>query len=245
MKPLIGITGRRLPSGALSTIEDRYRNTQIDTYFSDFPRWVHAAGGIPVELPYEAGARETVTRLDGLLITGGQDVCPRRWGGKAETAIGAVDILRDEYEVTLAKAALDLHLPLLGICRGAQVVNVAQGGTLVADLPSRPIDHVATGLPVHTLQHEVLFAEGSLARKVYGRSARVNSLHHQAVDRCGEGVTVTGRAPDGTAEAIEVFGRPVLGVQWHPEWLGDLDPSFEWLVEAANDRLIGYREEAV
>nr|WP_202550936.1 gamma-glutamyl-gamma-aminobutyrate hydrolase family protein [Streptomyces sp. SID8352] len=238
---MIGITGRRLPAASLPLLEERYRHTRIDMYFTDFPRRVHRAGGIPVELPYEAGTRETVTRLDGLVITGGHDIHPALWGGGPDDAAGPIDVLRDEYEIALATAALDLLLPVLGVCRGAQVLNVARGGQLVPHLPDHPVDHVSGTLPVHTLQHEVRLAEGSLARRLYGPSTRVNSLHHQAVGRCGRGITVTGRAPDGTAEVIEVPGSPVLGVQWHPEWMSGPDPAFEWLAAVSAGRAAAHR----
>ena len=242
MRPLIGITGRRLPSTALSAIEERYQHTAIDMYFSDFAKWIHAAGGIPVELPYEAGDKDTVARLDGLLITGGQDVTPSLWNGPTEAVKGDTDIHRDHYEMALASYAIADGVPVLGICRGAQVINVARGGTLVPDLPTTPIDHVSSGLPVETRQHDVTFEEGSLASRLYGETSKVNSLHHQSVHQCGEGILVTGRAGDGTVEAFEIPGHLVLGVQWHPEWLGVLDPSIQWLVNVAADRAVGCHE---
>lgn len=237
-RPLIGITGRSLPSDNVSTLEQRYQATSINMYFADFAQAVHQAGGIPVELPYEAAAAATVDRLDGLVITGGQDISPQLWGGPAECVKGPVDMTRDSSESVLIAAALESGTPLLGVCRGAQLINVVLGGTLVGDLPSSVIDHTAQGQPVGARTHQVTFSEDSLSRQLYGTTTTVNSLHHQAVDRPGAGVTVVGRADDGVVEAFEVVGKPVLAVQWHPEWL-DTDPAFTWLVHTAIDRRFG------
>ncbi|MHB1929890.1 MAG: gamma-glutamyl-gamma-aminobutyrate hydrolase family protein [Acidimicrobiales bacterium] len=140
---------------------------------------------------------------------------------------------RDAWELELLRAALDADLPVLAICRGLQLLNVACGGTIVADIPAGAGDnHPRFGSDRHDLAHEVRFEPGSLAARVYGPAALVNSLHHQAVDRLGDGLVITGRSPDGTIEALELPGRPVLAVQWHPEAVaGDAGPA--WLVEAA------------
>ena len=240
-RPLIGITGRRLPSSELGALEVRYQRTAINMYFADFAQAVHRAGGLPVELPYEAATPELVGRLDGLVVSGGQDVDPDRWNGPAECAKGPIDTARDAYETVLIQAALETGTPVLGVCRGAQLINVVLGGTLVADLPADELDHVSTGEPVHVRTHTVTFEPGSLCERLYGASATVNSLHHQAVATPGQGVIVTGRAKDGVAEAFEVTHKSVLGVQWHPEWL-DVDPSFRWLVHTAVDRTFGCLE---
>jgi len=239
MKPLVGITGRRLPSSSLHSIEERYTYTEVDMFFADFPHWVDHAGGIPVSLPYEAANSQIVERLNGLVLTGGQDVHPDRWGGSMDDIVGDLDTARDHYEIELALVAIEQQLPVLAVCRGAQVLNVALGGTLIGDLLKDPIDHVSTGLPVETLHHEVEFAEGSLARGLYGPKRLVNSLHHQSVDKCGEGLVVTGRASDGTVETLEMPGAPVLAVQWHPEWMKEEDPAFQWLVNTVLDRAAG------
>lgn len=219
-------------------LEERYQRHQFDMFFSAFPVAVAAAGGLPVELPYEAATGAVVTRLDGLVITGGQDVEPRQWGGDLACAVGPIDPARDAYELTLAKAALEGGVPVLGVCRGMQLLNVALGGTLVGNLDT-PIDHTSKGRQTSERVHSVDTNERSLARALFGARAQVNSLHHQAVDEPGSGVTVTGRASDGTAEILEVAGAPVLGVQWHPEWHDEPDPSFRWLVHAAVDRAFG------
>ncbi|WP_141015449.1 gamma-glutamyl-gamma-aminobutyrate hydrolase family protein [Nocardioides sambongensis] len=232
-RPLIGISGRRMPGTFASSMEPRYQARDIDFYFADFSRGVVAAGGLAVQIPYESPAADVVSRLDGLVITGGQDVDPSRWGGDPADVIGAVDPDRDAYEAALIDAALERQLPLLGICRGMQLINVVRGGTLVGHIEPGVVDHRGTDEPVDTLIHEVTFREDSIAASVYGSKTLVNSLHHQCVDQPGESITITGQAPDGRAETLEMEDGLVLGVQWHPEWMPREDPSFAWIVGAA------------
>lgn len=126
-------------------------------------------------------------------------------------------------------------LPLLGICRGIQAINVALGGTLVEDIPITDVVHAAQEAPPTpgSPDHVVITAADSTVRRVYGGAVQTNSLHHQAVKHCGPGVFATGWTRDGSIESIEMTGHPVLGVQWHPEWHLALDPVFPWLVQAA------------
>ncbi len=249
MRPLVGITGRRLQASVIGHMDSRYAERDIDFFFTDYASKVAAAGGIPILLPYEAGCEDTAERIDALVITGGQDVHPAMWGGSVEAASvpagsprssgSALDPDRDLYESVLLSAAIERSIPVLGICRGHQLLNAARGGTLVPDLPPTAVEHYPSdsaptdGRPGHT----VTFAPGSLAHSLYGPTRRVNSWHHQAVDRCGDGLVVTGSAPDGVVEAIEIPGQPVLGVQWHPEWQVTPDPAFDWLVATAQHRL--------
>ncbi|NYJ03346.1 putative glutamine amidotransferase [Nocardioides thalensis] len=215
-------------------MEERYRLTEVDVFFADYSRAVADAGGLPVELPYD-GSSAVVDRLDALLLSGGQDVDPERWGGPAESVRGEVDPARDARELDLLRAALARGIPVLAVCRGMQVLNVALGGTLVPDLAG-PLDHLASGRSTGHRHHDVHLDGESLAAELYGAQVTVNSLHHQAVARAGRGLVVTGRSSDGVAEVIEAPGRPVLGVQWHPEWLHPRDPAFDWLVAAATPR---------
>lgn len=249
MKPLIGITGRRLAAGSVQSYHPRFHDLHVDVYWSDNGRRVHEAGGIPVLLPFESADSGVIERLDGLLITGGQDVHPDLWGGDPSVVSAQADPRRDAnvhdherdvYEIALVRAAVQRNLPVLGICRGNQVLNVALGGTLVEDVPIVDIVHAAEE-PPPTAGHDnhiVTFAENSLAWSIYGSSTRTNSLHHQAVKRCGAGLVAAGRTADGSIESIEMPGHPVLGVQWHPEWHMALDPVFTWLVDASR----AYRE---
>lgn len=234
-KPLIGITGRRLAGTALPDLEQRYQRHDFGAYFTEFPSAITAAGGIAVEIPYESGHADLVARLDGVLITGGQDVHPERWGGDPACAVGPVDTARDDHEAALIRAALDSNVPLLGVCRGMQLINVVLGGTLVPDLDKSCIDHTANGHETSDRVHTVRTAPDSLAHSLFGAEVAVNSLHHQAVAHPGRGVVVTGRAADGTPEIIELPGSAVLGVQWHPEWLPGVEQPFHWLVRTAQD----------
>ncbi|WP_081683078.1 gamma-glutamyl-gamma-aminobutyrate hydrolase family protein [Marmoricola sp. URHB0036] len=247
MKPLIGITGRQLALGMVANTSERFREQRIGSYFSAFAEAVAAAGGIPVYVPFVAEATGVVTRLDGIVITGGQDVHPARWGGRAavDPAVDprwdhdAHDAERDAYEAALIVAAVGAGTPLLGVCRGHQLLNVVLGGTLTEHLDEGPIVHSAPyaapsdGDPGHVVE----FAEGSVPHAVYSGQRMTNSWHHQAVDRPGEGLRVVGRTPDGVVECIELAYSPVVGVQWHPEWTATQpEPIFNWLVGAASRR---------
>ncbi len=211
-------------------------------FWAEFGLKIAEAGGVPVQLPYECAGREVVARCDALVLTGGQDVDPEIWGGPPPTPSPtggetlAIDRRRDEYEIALVRHAIARGMPVLGICRGAQLLNVALGGTLVPHLADRGTRHyslvdVPDGRPER--EHPVEFTEGSLAAALYGSRHAVTSWHHQAVDSPGDGLVVSGRAPDGVVEAIELPGRPVLGVQWHPEAAPELERCFTWLVEQA------------
>lgn len=246
-KPLIGLTGRRFRMGLIEGAHPGYGHRLTDSFFTDFAGRITRAGGVPVMLPYDAEPAELCRWLSGVVITGGQDVHPSYWGGDEsvvrdidpEADPNAHDANRDAFETALVRSALDAGLPLLGVCRGMQVLNVTLGGTLVPDLPSGEIRHLmATGpLSDGDENHVVVFEPGSLAQKIFGDRRRTNSWHHQAVDRCGDGLVVTGRTADGVAEAVELPGAGVLGVQWHPEWMESDDGALAWIVrEAARAR---------
>lgn len=246
-KPLIGITGRRYQLGLVAGADRRYGGMWTDSFMSAFATRIARAGGVPVHLPYDAAAEDVVAWLSGVVISGGQDVHPARWGGdpavvrevdpRTDTAVH--DAERDAYEIGLVHQALEHDLPVLGVCRGLQVINVALGGTLVPDLPSGPVQHLSPecaptdGTPDHT----VSFEPGSIVARLFGDRAVTNSWHHQAVDRRGEGLVVTGRTSDGVVEAVELSGESLLAVQWHPEWMAGPDPTLEWLVAEAAERL--------
>ena len=184
---------------------------------------VAQAGGLPLLLPptdadLSALAVEAVAVLDGLVLSGGADVDPARYGEPPHAETGEPQAGRDAWELALLAAALNRDIPVLAICRGAQLLNVAYGGTLIQHLPELPgaEDHrggagVYRKIPV-SLDPEAL--PGS----VLGASGEVSCYHHQAIDKLGDGLTVTGRAADGTIEAVIVDGRAfAVGVQWHPE----------------------------
>lgn len=234
-RPLIGISGRRT-SGAAIGAPSGFADAPLEAYLSEYATSVLRAGGLPVHLPMDAAPAELVDRLDGVVIVGGDDVDPRRYGQTPGPFTPLVDPARDEFESGLILAALARAVPLLGVCRGAQLLNVVRGGTLHQHLAAGAGEsHGSYAYPRAHRVHEVRTAAGSVVNGLYGESTRVNSFHHQAVDVPGDGVVVTGWASDGVVEAIELEGLPAVGVQWHPETFGG-DPVFDWLVGRAAAR---------
>lgn len=233
--PVIGVSCWERPYD--TTIARRERHHMLSATYTTA---LVAAGATPVLLPSidPEHAADVISRLDGVVISGGGDVDPVRYGHE-NTASADIDPVRDAWELALVDAARRADLPLLGICRGVQVLNVACGGTLVQHvwgteehphLWNDDRSHLATG-------HHDVSLTGVLA-EIYGKDARrVNSLHHQAIDRVGEGLEVAATAADGRIEAVSTAaGWPALGVQWHPERLdlGDERPLFEWLTRQAS-----------
>jgi putative glutamine amidotransferase len=207
----------------------------VDLYFTGYADHIGAAGGLAVHLPSRADPRSTMDRMDGLVLTGGTDVDPARYGAavpmlgpasgpSARATTPPLDPDRDAVELALLDVALERGLPVLAICRGLQLVNVGRGGTLHAHLADH---HPASG------RHDVLVEPGSVLGGLYGATASVNSVHHQGVDRLGADLVVTARARDGVVEGIELPGAQLLGVQWHPEQMAGPQPVFGWLVDAA------------
>jgi putative glutamine amidotransferase len=198
-----------------------------------YVRMVTEGGGRAVVLPPDDGdAADLVRRLDGLVLAGGADIEPARYGAEPhELTVTRPD--RDAGELAVLEAALDADLPVLGVCRGMELLAVACGGQLHQHLPD-----VLGGANKHAPapgvygSHRATFAPGSIVARLYGEDAEVNSYHHQAVSDPGK-LTVTGWADDGVVEALEHPDRRfVFGVQWHPEMAGDVRP-FRALVEAA------------
>ncbi|WP_371679338.1 gamma-glutamyl-gamma-aminobutyrate hydrolase family protein [Streptomyces sp. NBC_01276] len=209
-RPLIGIS---------TYVEDstRYGVWDLPTSLvpSGYYELVQAAGGAAVLLPPDEPERaaEVLGRLDGLIISGGPDVDPVRYGAERDPRTGAPATVRDEWELALIGAALEADLPLLGICRGMQALNVALGGTLVQHIDG----HVHT--PGVTSWHPVRPVAGTRYAALVPEVAEVPTYHHQAVERLGRDLVVSAYAEDGTVEAIEDPDRSkwVVGVQWHPE----------------------------
>lgn len=189
-----------------------------------YVRAVARSGAVPLLIPVTArrlvwdGALEAV---DGLLLSGGGDPDARHYGEEATPAQGTIQPGRDEMELYLAKHALSQNIPLLGICRGAQVIAVAAGGTLHQDLAGVAAVQHDQKAPRSYAIHSVTVTRPSLLFSIVRTDTlRVNSLHHQAVRTAGEAMRISAVAPDGVAEAVEAYGhRFALGVQWHPEWL--------------------------
>lgn len=230
--PLIGLSGRRA-AGALMGAPAGFVDAPIDLYLSEYAINVAATGGLPVHLPLDADPAALIERMDGLLLAGGEDVTPARYGQTPGPRTGPCSDERDEFELALAHAALERGIPVLGVCRGAQLLNVLRGGTLIQHLPDDgDISHVPGDRPRRERAHTVTTEPGSLLREVYGEQPAVNTFHHQAVDAIGSGIRVTAIAPDGVIEGFEFTDAPVVATQWHPE-VFDADPIFTWLVTAS------------
>jgi putative glutamine amidotransferase len=166
----------------------------------------------------------SLTDIAGLVLTGGEDVDPARFGEEPHPATGEPHDRRDAYEIALAREAHDRRIPTLAICRGLQVMNIALGGTLFQDIPtqfSRDIAHDPAGRRTDRVHRITIEADSSLARIVGATSIFTNSSHHQAVQRLGRGLRVTAKGDDGVVEAVEPIDRAwwMVGVQWHPEEL--------------------------
>lgn len=240
-RPVIGIAAAR------ETVSFSWWAVEADFMTSHYAEAIQAAGGRAVLLPLDpldaVHPHEAIAPLDGLIIPGGADLDPSHYGHDPHRALGPTSELLDTVQLALTRAAIETDLPLLGICRGMQVLNVAAGGTLhqhVPDLFDGSEEHrrVPGSLDVHNA-HDVDLEPGSLAEVAAGgERASTRSHHHQAVDRVGDGLVVTARhTDDGLIEAIESPAlRYCLGVQWHPE----VDPDsrvIASLVAAARQRM--------
>lgn len=233
--PLIGITERTVGAAELIGIPPQLSTKTLTGQLTDYARCVRAAGGVPVHVSDNADARALADRLDGVIIAGGNDVDPRLYGGVPGPVSTLIDPAADAFEIALTHAVIARSAPLLGICRGMQLLNVALGGSLHDDLPlGTGQSHAFYGYPPTHRAHRVRLDDASALQTIYGGTdVYVNSLHHQCVHDPGTGVRIVGRADDGVPEAIEVVGTSALGVQWHPELLGGADPIFHWLVTTA------------
>ena len=234
-KPLIGITGRRRTGDKLRGSLEVMNHLSFEVYWVDYAEGIIAAGGIPVFLPLSLDPSEIIPRLDGILMSGGADIDPERYGADPEPELQSIEPVRDDFELKVLEKVYENELPVAGICRGLQILNVYAGGTLFQDVPP----HAARKEPPSSRVHEVTFDDGSLFSGLYGSSIQVNSLHHQSIDKLGKGFLATGVSNDQGIEAIEHVERPIIAVQWHPEMLDtrDSDPLFQWLVQRSSERL--------
>ena len=209
----------------------------------DYVEGVAEAGGVPVVLPPVVGVRGAEALLegmDGLLLSGGSDLDPGYYGEKPVPELGVTIPERDVFEMALLEHALRRKIPILGICRGMQVLNVALGGTLYQDLPSQMDHKVLLGhrqeTPKWQPTHEVEVDGGSKVAEILGaKELKVNSYHHQAIKELASELVAVAHAPDGVIEAVEsgdLSKRWVIGVQWHAEAMRDAGPEHRNLFEA-------------
>jgi putative glutamine amidotransferase len=230
MKPLIGISCGTFYDRAWCPPSFGHRQTYVDA--------ILRAGGAPMLIPPvqdEATLRALYERLDGVLLAGGGDIEPVHYGDEPHPQLGTLDRLRDTAELPMARWATAEGKPVLGICRGVQVINVALGGTLWQDLPSQVGGELHHNLSYERedwthMAHEIRLAEDSLLRSLLGvDSMAINSLHHQSVRALAPGLRAVAWAPDGVIEAVEGTGDSfVVGVQCHPEALqGSADQRWQ------------------
>lgn len=229
---------------------------------SSMAHWIMGHGAMALMVPFidesahmapnRVPLSDIVNLLDGLVLQGGVDICPEMYGDHLANPAWAGDPIRDRYELALLRGFIEAGKPVLGVCRGAQLINVFHGGTLVQDIPSLWPGAVTHQDTEHydRLVHDVTFEPGSGLDRWYGGPTghRVNSIHHQCVGRLGEGLVVEARSPaDGVIEAIRRPGPGfVLGVQWHPEFhlspqerargLLDSGPMMQAFLDAARER---------
>ena len=242
MKPVIGLVSRRV---SFTHQQRPYPRYGVAISYSDA---LIAAGAAPIILPLteDLGLLSTYYgMLDGLVLAGGQDIHPLHYGEEPHRSLDQVDPLRDITELDLCRRALRDDLPIFGICRGQQLLNVAAGGTLYQDIHSQAGEDRIRHFQDFTQEwpsHSILVEEGSRLRAATDSSkVLINSYHHQAVKELAQGFKVTARAPDGIIEAIESTTHSyVVAVQWHPELMAERRDFnftlFQYFVEAAQAR---------
>ena len=234
MRPLIGITMSLDYENRTAKLGEKYVTA------------VERAGGIPVAVPPledKNALNAMVQKLDGIILSGGPDIDPSYYNQLPHPRLGNVCPRRDQNELFIAAEFIKLSKPILGICRGLQVMNVAMGGTLCQDISSsikNPIKHMQNAPRWHKSHEVEILDMNSLLYKIVGKQRiRVNSFHHQSVERPATDLKITALAPDGVVEAMESeAGGFCLGVQWHPEQLTDDIAHmrlFEFLIDAAKD----------
>jgi len=250
MSPLIGITSYTVNGSSIGRPNrpNAYEYT-FQMVSMDYISAVIRAGGVPVIIPpttNEDLLAVYVKKLDGFVFTGGDDISPYLYGETPIKGLGYVDVERDIYEIKLIRMILKYKKPLLAICRGIQVLNVALGGTLYQDLPTEypsKINHSYTISSKSYPAHYVKIDERSRLAKIVGTTRlAVNSFHHQAIKKLGEGLKPIAWSDDDIIEAVELEGENfVIGVQWHPETMAEKDiPSqqiFNALVSEAMARV--------
>ncbi len=225
-KPIIGISGSiLLTEGGIFA---GYRRSYVN---QDYIESVIEAGGIPFIIPFNTNTSVTVEQvknIDALILSGGHDVFPLIYGEEPKQALGETFPERDYFDITLLKTAMDLNKPVLGICRGHQIINAGNGGSLYQDLSYNKelfIKHSQStkwNIPTHTITIE----EGSFLDDIYEKNeGMVNSFHHQIINDLADGFKVIARSKDGAIEAIEKINNRnfVLGIQWHPEMMNISD----------------------
>jgi gamma-glutamyl-gamma-aminobutyrate hydrolase PuuD len=233
---IVALTGRRLGR------TEKWPYTGAAALPYSYVDAVLRAGGQPVIVNDARDPKELLARVDAVVLTGGPDVDPSRYGETAHPSVYGVDSAADDFECAVAEAALVRSVPTLAICRGIQVLNVARGGTLYQHIPDDPgvPRHGEPGVAGGARRHEVTLAADSLISEVMDTTRVTASCHHhQAIAQLGDGLHVVGRAADGIIEALELDGAFLLAVQWHPEDTAADDRAQQRLFDALVSRAGG------
>ena len=209
-------------------------------YVSDtYIQAIKSVGGLPIVLPMvksKSSIQDYISLCDGFLFCGGGDITPLLFGQEPCFGIGTTDISLDLFQIRLMKSAIESQKPILAICRGMQILNVACGGTIIQDLEQTDfeiINHMQTSISRKDISHKVFFESNTKLQHLLGDFAYTNSFHHQAIDRLGTGLIVSGTTGDEIVEAIEMPSHPfVLGVQWHPESMYNSSSNMNQLFHA-------------
>lgn len=225
MTTIIGIAGNQIIQSV-----DVFNGNHVSYTPQAFVTAVQKAGGLPIILPIgkEENAATYISQIDKLLLAGGQDVSPDFFGEEPHPKLEETNRNRDTFELALIKEAIKQNKPIFAVCRGMQLINVALGGTLYQDLSLYPEWKVKHGQQPTQLQfatHGIQIEKDSILYQLFGEKYRVNSYHHQAINRLASSLKVTALSSDGIAEAIESadMSHKLLGVQWHPELRFDID----------------------
>lgn len=233
MKPLIGITSNYSDDTKFMAENGVGAEKQDFSYVAiDYTQTLYNAGAIPLLIPYTEDKNmidDIISKLDGVVISGGNDVDTFLYNQRPLGKLGKIYPKRDEMEIYLVKKAIEKNIPILGICRGMQIINVAMGGTLIQDIPSESDEYLSHDIltneryrPAHSIKIE----KNSILSSVYTEETEyVNSYHHQAIKKLAQGLKITAWSEDGICEAVESTDKNkfILAVQWHPEMMAAED----------------------
>lgn len=242
-KPIVGISGSELTKNVGPFVG--YRRSYVN---KDYSEAVIKNGGVPMIIPFNEDADVTESQLelvDALILSGGQDIDSESYGEEPQPEQGTVWQARDQFDMRLLKLAEKRGIPVLGICRGVQLINVFHGGSLYQDLKYYPVPtlkHWQGDTPWWQATHQVKLVKDTHLAAIFDQAPRlrVNSYHHQLIKKVGKGLKVNALAQDGVYEGIENETGTVLGVQWHPEMLrahqAEMNRLFDYLIKCANGK---------
>jgi putative glutamine amidotransferase len=236
MYPKILITSFKVPTEKMGE-QYKLEGVEFSLVTQDYSEALSMAGALPMIMPYiesrsgdEQYIREFLDEVDGVVLPGGSDIDPALYNSYPQKYLGNISPERDRWELKILQMAMEMKKPILGICRGFQLLNILYGGSLKVDVcgnnDESKIPHMALMVPKYYKTHKLEIKENTRLASIFaGDEVAVNSYHHQAVDRVGEGLKVSAVAPDGFVEGIEDPNYPYLvGVQWHPEMMAAKDP---------------------